>query len=106
VLKNSATKKVLDFNGSDMVGFGALHATNRNGRRRSTAKSFLSPAKDRPKLHIAKFSLITKIMIEPGTKQTRGLQVRSKQGDYPRSKFLQKSECLASCCEAPPYKMH
>ncbi|KAJ9585729.1 hypothetical protein L9F63_002519 [Diploptera punctata] len=63
----------LDFNGETMIGFGKLHATIRNGRRCNSAKAFLVPAKDRSNLHVAKFSQVTKILIDPETKRVIGV---------------------------------
>lgn len=68
----------LDFNGKDIAGFGVLHATTRNGRRCNTAKGFLNPAKDRLNLHVAKFAQVTKIIIDPDTKKTLGVQFQRK----------------------------
>ena len=62
-------QKLSDFNGEDAVGFGVSNATTRNGGRRSPAKSFLAPAKDRPNLHIAKISQVIKILIDRDLKK-------------------------------------
>ncbi|XP_059619955.1 glucose dehydrogenase [FAD, quinone]-like [Phlebotomus argentipes] len=47
-------KHVKDFTGEENIGFGQVQGTIQRGRRVSTAKAFLIPAKDRPNLHIVK----------------------------------------------------
>jgi choline dehydrogenase len=41
-----------DYNSGDQEGFGYFQATQKNGRRWSTAKAFLEPALTRPNLHL------------------------------------------------------
>ncbi|XP_071448362.1 glucose dehydrogenase [FAD, quinone]-like [Hetaerina americana] len=53
-----------DINGEEQLGFTILDATIENGQRVSTAKAFLSPAKDRPNLHVLKGALATKIIFD------------------------------------------
>ena len=59
-----------DFNTDTVLGFGRIQGTVYNGRRQSTAKSFLIPAKDRPNLHIIKYAHATKIEIDDNGKAT------------------------------------
>ena len=68
----------IDFNGESMVGFGELHSTTRNGRRCSTAKAFLAPDNRRPNLHVAKLSQVTKILIDPKSKNVTGVSFTRK----------------------------
>src|ERR1700739_2498640 len=41
-----------DYNNGNQEGFGYFQATKKNGRRWSTARAFLDPARHRPNLHI------------------------------------------------------
>ena len=51
-----------DFNGADPEGFGYYHFTIRNGRRESTATSFLAGAIDRPNLTILTNAEVSRII--------------------------------------------
>lgn len=51
-----------DLNGQNQNGFMIAQSTVRNGRRCSTAKAFLQPARNRPNLHISMESYVTKII--------------------------------------------
>ncbi|XP_062603375.1 alcohol dehydrogenase [acceptor]-like [Saccostrea cucullata] len=55
---------VVDCNGKSQIGFCHAQETIRNGERWSTAKAFLRPAMNRPNLHVAVNSYVTKILIE------------------------------------------
>ena len=48
--------------------------TIRDGQRCSTNKAFLRPVRHRPNLHISANSYVLKILIDPNTKQTYGVQ--------------------------------
>lgn len=50
-----------DFNSDTLLGYSRVQGTIYNGRRQSTAKAFLIPAKDRPNLHVIKNAQATKI---------------------------------------------
>ncbi|XP_062607233.1 glucose dehydrogenase [FAD, quinone]-like, partial [Saccostrea cucullata] len=58
---------VVDCNGKNQIGFCQAQETTRNGERWSTAKAFLRPAMNRPNLHVAVNSYVTKILIEKKT---------------------------------------
>ena len=55
-----------DFNGATQEGCGYYQATLRNGRRCSSAKAYLDPARERPNLSLVKNALVTRILIEKG----------------------------------------
>lgn len=57
-----------DFNSDTYLGYGRAQGTVYNGRRQTTAKAFLIPAKDRPNLHIIKHAHATKIQIDANGK--------------------------------------
>ncbi len=53
-----------DFNGATQEGAGWFQTTTRNGRRASTAKSYLRPAKGRRNLHVETSALAQRILFE------------------------------------------
>ncbi|EDS37178.1 glucose dehydrogenase [Culex quinquefasciatus] len=63
-----------DPNGDVLMGFSKAQATMRNGRRCSSAKAFLRPVAHRPNLHISVNSRVTRILIDPITKNTYGVE--------------------------------
>ena len=58
-----------DYNGERQDGFGYYQVTQRNGRRESTARAFLNPARSRPNLTIESGAHATKILTD-GRKAT------------------------------------
>ena len=52
-----------DYNGSKQDGFGYYQITQRNGRRESTARAFLNPAKNRKNLTVESRAHVTKIIL-------------------------------------------
>lgn len=76
-----------DLNGEKQTGFMIAQGTIRRGSRCSTAKAFLRPARLRPNLHIAMFSHVTKVLIDPITKIAFGVEfVRDRKRHYVRAK--------------------
>ena len=53
-----------DFNGATQEGAGWFQTTTRNGRRASTARSYLRPAKGRRNLHVETSALAQRILFE------------------------------------------
>jgi choline dehydrogenase len=53
-----------DFNGATQEGAGWFQTTTRNGRRASTARSYLKPARGRRNLHIETAALAQRILFE------------------------------------------
>ena len=60
-----------DYNGASQEGFGIYQVTQRDGRRFSTARAFLDPARARPNLTIATRALAQCVLSE-GTTGTNG----------------------------------
>ncbi|XP_073942091.1 glucose dehydrogenase [FAD, quinone]-like [Choristoneura fumiferana] len=63
-----------DPNGENVIGFSKPQATMRKGRRCSTSKAFLEPIRFRPNLKVSKFSIVTKLLINPYTKTANGVE--------------------------------
>lgn len=75
-----------DINGEKQTGFMIAQGTIRRGSRCSTAKAFLRPARLRPNLHIALFSHVTKILIDPISKIAFGVEfLRDRKMHYVRT---------------------
>ena len=65
-----------DGNGKQQTGFMIPQGTIRRGSRCSTAKAFLRPIRHRKNLHIAMHAMVTKILIDPVTNITYGVQFK------------------------------
>ncbi|XP_059620688.1 glucose dehydrogenase [FAD, quinone]-like [Phlebotomus argentipes] len=63
-----------DINGADQKGFMIAQGTIRRGSRCSTAKAFLRPIRLRKNFHLSMNSHVTKILIDPNTKRTYGVE--------------------------------
>ena len=55
-----------DYNGASQEGFGIYQVTQRNGRRFSTAKAFLEPARSRRNLTVVTRAMAQRVVIEDG----------------------------------------
>jgi choline dehydrogenase-like flavoprotein len=55
-----------DFTGERAEGFGLRQGTIRDGRRDSTARAYLHPARSRPNLTVITGALVTRVVIENG----------------------------------------
>jgi choline dehydrogenase-like flavoprotein len=75
--KEAGYQQLDDINGPSQLGFAHLHGSIKNGVRHSTAKAFLSPAKNRKNLHVIKHSKVTKIIIDPITKVANKVELSS-----------------------------
>lgn len=64
----------LDVNAAKQTGFMFIQSTTRDGRRCSTAKAFLQPARERKNLHISLNSHVLKILIDENTKTATGVR--------------------------------
>jgi choline dehydrogenase-like flavoprotein len=53
-----------DYNNGNQEGFGYFQATQKNGRRWSTARAFLDPARRRPNLRIETDALATRVLFD------------------------------------------
>ena len=55
-----------DYNGASQEGFGIYQVTQRNGRRFSTAKAFLDPARSRRNLTVVTRAMAQRVVVEDG----------------------------------------
>lgn len=82
-----------DINGRSPFGFAPTQSTMRNGRKCSASKAFLRPVRDRPNFHLAKGAFVTKLLINPETKQAFGVEFRKNRKLY---YIMAKREVLLS----------
>ena len=71
--------KYVDYNGPTQVGVSRLQVTMRDGVRASSSRAYLHPIRERPNLHVKKEAMVSKILIDPKTKQALGVEFH-KQG--------------------------
>lgn len=70
----SGYQQMEDFNGGmGWLGYSYAQGTAFEGRRQTTAKTFLAPASRRPNLHVIKNAIVTKVVIEK--KNAIGVQI-------------------------------
>ena len=60
----SGYPKNKDYNNGNQEGFGYYQVTMKNGKRQSTARAFLDPARNRPNLKIETDALVSNIVLE------------------------------------------
>lgn len=65
---------IVDVNGEQQTGFAFYQFTMRRGARCSTSKAFIRPVRQRKNLHVALFSHVTKVIIDPETKRALGVE--------------------------------
>ena len=73
-----------DYNNGNQEGFGCLQATQKNGRRWSTPRAFLDPARRRPNLRIETEALATRVLLDG--KRATGVA------------YLHHDEAREACC--------
>ncbi|PSN57423.1 Glucose dehydrogenase [FAD, quinone] [Blattella germanica] len=66
--------RVGDPSAESQLGFSQVQATLRNGTRCSASKAFLRPVRNRPNLYVTKRARVTKILINPKTKEAFGVE--------------------------------
>ncbi|EEB16960.1 glucose dehydrogenase precursor, putative [Pediculus humanus corporis] len=86
--------KLIDYNdGTPPLGFAKVQGTVENGRRFSAERAYLRPIKYRSNLQITLKTLATKLLIDPITKRTYGVEM-VKNGKTHR--VLAKKEVILS----------
>lgn len=71
-----------DYNGKIQATFSMAQNTIREGRRCSTAKAFLEPAKKRPNLHIVTYAYGQRVLIDPERLTATGVVFRRHGKEY------------------------
>ncbi|XP_065351057.1 glucose dehydrogenase [FAD, quinone]-like [Cloeon dipterum] len=65
---------IVDYNGERQLGFQFIEATMRNGTRLSSNRAFLMPVRDRPNLHVKKFAMVSRVIIDPKSMRAIGVE--------------------------------
>ena len=81
-----------DYNGAEFEGVSPLQYSIRNGRRWSTARAYLDPARSRSNLTIRTRALATKILLDA----THARGVRYRQGDEQHDALARREVLLAA----------
>jgi choline dehydrogenase-like flavoprotein len=66
--------KIIDYTEPTQHGFSRIQATQKRGRRVSAAKAFLKSVKYRRNLHVSILTRVTKVLIDPKTKNAYGVE--------------------------------
>lgn len=69
-----------DHNARNQPGISRIQAALNDGIRASASRSYLHPIRDRTNLHVTKMTTVTKVLIDPKTKQAYGVSF-VKNGD-------------------------
>ncbi|XP_049706253.2 glucose dehydrogenase [FAD, quinone] isoform X2 [Helicoverpa armigera] len=66
---------ITDFNGENQLGTDIAQTTTKQGQRNSANKAYISPIRHkRPNIHIITNAFATKVLIDPITKETYGVE--------------------------------
>jgi len=63
-----------DYNGKNKIGFSYLQTTIMNNTRLSSNRAYLNPVRNRNNLHVTLESTVTKVLIDPSTNRTIGVE--------------------------------
>ncbi|XP_015119141.1 glucose dehydrogenase [FAD, quinone] isoform X2 [Diachasma alloeum] len=74
--------KIKDSNDGDPIGFGTSKTNTRNGRRVSASKAFINPIRNRKNFHLSTYSRVTRIIIDPKTKNAIGVEYIRNSNRY------------------------
>lgn len=74
--------EVNDPNAERQIGASFVQANLKNGRRQSAAKAFIRPVRHRSNLHVAKNARATRIVIDPKTNITLGVEFVKNRMSY------------------------
>lgn len=69
-----------NINSDTQIGISKTFATIKDGRRMSTARSFLTPAKDRSNLFVMKNTIVIKVILNQDNKIAIAVEIENSQG--------------------------
>ncbi|XP_055541000.1 glucose dehydrogenase [FAD, quinone]-like [Wyeomyia smithii] len=81
-LRELGMKELVDYDGERQLGVSFLHTNQRNGQRLSASAAFIEPIEYRLNLHILTNARATKILIDPKSKTTYGVEFVHKKKRY------------------------
>lgn len=65
----------IDYNGPTQVGVSRLQVTLKDGIRHSSSRAYLHPIKNRKNLHVKKYGMVKRVIIDPVTRKAIGVEV-------------------------------
>ncbi|KAJ3657978.1 hypothetical protein Zmor_009750 [Zophobas morio] len=65
---------IVEYNGKNQIGASHLQSNIKHGKRQSLATAFLDNSRQRTNLKILTKTLVTKVVIDPQTKQAKGVE--------------------------------
>lgn len=74
--------KYNDYDGATQPGVSYLHVTMKDGVRASSNRAYLHPIKGRRNLHLRKYAMVKKVLIDPKTKQAYGVEFVNNRITY------------------------
>ncbi|XP_074030297.1 glucose dehydrogenase [FAD, quinone] [Leptinotarsa decemlineata] len=83
----------VDYNGATQIGVSRLQLSMKDGYRDSSSRAYLHPVAKRPNLQMTKFSMVSKILIDPGTKTAFGVEFVKNNRTH---RVLAKKEVIVS----------
>lgn len=87
----------VDFNAYQVTGVMMIQATQRNGERKSTNRAFVEPVRHlRKNLRIVTNVSVTKILIDPVSKQAYGVEYAYEKSRKPTYKIFASKEVIVS----------
>jgi choline dehydrogenase-like flavoprotein len=104
-VKEAGHEELDDINGPSQLGFAHLHGTIINGTRCSAAKAFLGPVKSRKNLHVIKNSEVTRIIIDPISKEAKIVEFRSRDGKLQQARIKKEVILSAGTINSPQLLM-
>ncbi len=93
-----------DFNGDNQAGIGFYHTTTFNGRRGSTASTYLAEVKNRPNLTIRTGCFVTKVLFDSNKKAT-AVEIKDKSGQLSSLRVNQEVILTAGALSTPKILM-
>lgn len=87
--------KEIDYNSDEHIGVAYLQANTLNGTRHSAYRAFIEPVLKRKNLHIMLNTRVTKVLINPITKDAYGVEFL-REGKRESEKILSKKEVILS----------
>jgi len=88
-----------DFTGARPEGFGLRQGTIREGRRDSTARALLHPARSRPNLQVITRALVTRVLVADG--RATGVELGSDNGNLQRIGAAREVIVCAGALQSP-----
>lgn len=68
----------LDYNAEQQAGVSRLQLSQQDGVRHSSSRAYLHPITKRPNLHVAKYTMVKKVLIDPETRRAYGVEIVRK----------------------------